>query len=55
MGVREADVGHIRLALHQGLRGAEVADLQRVRVAIHQQVLWLDVPVADAHGMDIRA
>mmetsp|Transcript_83043 Transcript_83043/g.199297 ORF Transcript_83043/g.199297 Transcript_83043/m.199297 type:complete len:296 (+) Transcript_83043:89-976(+) len=51
--VARADVSHVRLALHQWLGRAEVTDFQGVRVTIHQQVLRLDVSVANAHRVDV--
>ena len=36
------------------LCGAEVAELELVGVRVDEQVLRLDVPVAYAHGVDVR-
>ena len=36
------------------LGGAEVAELELVRMRVDEQVLRLDVPVAHAHGVDVR-
>ena len=35
------------------LGAAEVAELELVGAGVHQQVLGLDVAVADAHGVDV--
>mmetsp|Transcript_142131 Transcript_142131/g.354177 ORF Transcript_142131/g.354177 Transcript_142131/m.354177 type:complete len:255 (-) Transcript_142131:206-970(-) len=53
--VPRADIGHVRLPLYQTLRRAEVTELQGVRSAVDQQVLRLDVTVADADGVDVGA
>mmetsp|Transcript_15888 Transcript_15888/g.18402 ORF Transcript_15888/g.18402 Transcript_15888/m.18402 type:complete len:329 (-) Transcript_15888:80-1066(-) len=52
--VARADVRHVGLALDQLLGRAEVAQLQDVRGRVHQQVLRLDVAVADAQRVDVR-
>ena len=39
--------------LYQDLRTAEVAELEDARGRIEQQILWLDVAVADALRVDI--
>mmetsp|Transcript_6086 Transcript_6086/g.17155 ORF Transcript_6086/g.17155 Transcript_6086/m.17155 type:complete len:342 (+) Transcript_6086:192-1217(+) len=52
--VARADVRDVGLPLHKPLGRAEVAQLQRVRVAVHEEVLRLDVAVADPHSVDVR-
>mmetsp|Transcript_48194 Transcript_48194/g.124977 ORF Transcript_48194/g.124977 Transcript_48194/m.124977 type:complete len:276 (+) Transcript_48194:194-1021(+) len=52
--VPRADVRDVGLPLHKPLGRAEVAQLQRVRVAVHEEVLRLDVAVADPHSVDVR-
>mmetsp|Transcript_18818 Transcript_18818/g.37965 ORF Transcript_18818/g.37965 Transcript_18818/m.37965 type:complete len:287 (+) Transcript_18818:456-1316(+) len=51
--VTRADVSHVRLAFQQTLRRAEVAEFQGMRPAVDQQVLRLDVTVADSHCMNV--
>jgi len=51
--VARANVRHIGLVFHQNLRATEIAELQDARMRIQQQVLWLDVSVADSLGMDV--
>lgn len=52
--VARADVRHVRLAGQQLLGAAKVAQLQDGRFGIEQQILWLDVAMADAHLVDVR-
>lgn len=49
-----ADVRHIGLLLHEDLGAAEIAQLQDAAVGVEQEVLGLDISVADALGVDIR-
>jgi len=51
--VAAADVAHVGLARDQPLGRAEVADLEHVRGGVDQQVLRLDVAVADALRVDL--
>lgn len=51
--VPTADVGHIGLALDQEFGTAEVTELEDVRLGVEQQVLRLDVTVADAEAVDV--
>mmetsp|Transcript_104835 Transcript_104835/g.254445 ORF Transcript_104835/g.254445 Transcript_104835/m.254445 type:complete len:282 (-) Transcript_104835:109-954(-) len=53
--VPRADVRHVGLPPHQPLGGAKVAELERVRPPVHEEVLRLDVPVADPHCVDVGA
>lgn len=52
--VAGADVGHVRLSLHESLGRAEVADLERVRGRVDQDVLRLDVAVAYPDPLQVR-
>ncbi len=45
-----ADVGHVGLALDEGLGGPEVAQLQHLAHRIHQQVMGLDVSARNRHN-----
>mmetsp|Transcript_58256 Transcript_58256/g.102476 ORF Transcript_58256/g.102476 Transcript_58256/m.102476 type:complete len:215 (-) Transcript_58256:540-1184(-) len=49
-----ADVRHIGLAFHKRLGGTEVAELEDLSDGVNQQVVRLDVSVADAHAVDVR-
>lgn len=45
--VARADVSHVGFAFNQPLGAAPVAQFEHVRLGIDQQILWLDVPMAD--------
>ena len=52
--ITRANVRNVGLTLNKLLCAAEVAQFQDVRIGVHEDVLWLDVSVADAFGVDIR-
>jgi len=51
--VPAANIRHVGLSLNEGLGAAEVAQLELVVAGIEEEVLGLDVAVADAHGVDV--
>ena len=51
--VSRADVGNVGFAADELLGTAEVAELEDVRTSVNEDVLWLDVPVADALRVDV--
>ena len=51
--VTRADVGNVGLPLDEVLGASKIAQLQHSRLGVKQQVLWLDVPVADAQRVDV--
>ena len=51
--VARTDVGNIRFILDEDLGRSEITQLQNTRVQIDQEVLGLDVTMADALGVDI--
>lgn len=51
--VSRADVRNIGLVLHQDLRAAKVTEFQDARSGVQQQILRLNVSVADSLGVDI--
>lgn len=52
--VPRANVRHIRLVLDENLCAAKVAQLQDARAGVEEEVLRLDVAVADALRVDVR-
>ena len=48
-----ADIRHVGLVLHQYLGATEIAEFQDARVGVEEEVLGLDVSVADALRMDV--
>ena len=52
--VARADVRHVGLVLDKDLGTPEIAELQDTGIWIQQEVLWLDVTVADPLGVDVR-
>jgi len=48
------DVRDVRLVLHEDLGAAEITELQDTGGRVKEQVLRLDVPVANALGVDVR-
>ena len=52
-GLPGANVWNIRFAANKVLRGAEIAQFQNGRFRIEQQILRLDVPVADAQTVNV--
>lgn len=52
--VPRTDVRHVWLVFDENLGAAEIAKLEHARCRIQKQVLWLDVSMADALGMDVR-
>ncbi len=46
--IARANVRHIRLVLHQDLSAAKIAQLQHSGARVEEEVLRLDVAVADA-------
>mmetsp|Transcript_30501 Transcript_30501/g.79201 ORF Transcript_30501/g.79201 Transcript_30501/m.79201 type:complete len:203 (-) Transcript_30501:740-1348(-) len=52
--VARANVRDVGLALDQDLRRAEIAKLEHVRLRMYEQVLRLDVAMADAKRVDVR-
>lgn len=51
--VSGANVRHIWLTLHQLFGATEVAELKHMRLRIAQYVLWFDISVADAFGVNV--
>ena len=51
--VARTDVRHVGLVRDQDLGAAKVAQLQDARGRVQEQVLWLDVAVADALRVDV--
>ena len=51
--ISRADVGDVRLVLNQNLCAAEIAELEYAGCRVQEQVLWLDVAMADALGVDV--
>ena len=51
--VARANVGHVRLTLHQNFGAAKVAELEEVRLGVDEQILRLDVAMAHAEGMNV--
>lgn len=51
--ISRTDVGDVGLILHQNLCATEVAQLENTRVGVKEQVLGLDIAMADALGVDI--
>ena len=52
--VARADVRNIRLALFEPLGGAEIADFQDMAAGVDEDVLRLDIPVANANRFEIN-
>jgi len=48
-----ADIGHIRLVLYQNLCASEIAQLQHTTAGVEEEVLRLDVAMADALRVDV--
>jgi hypothetical protein len=46
--VPRANVGNVRFVFHQNLSAAEITKLQDTSRRVKQEVLWLDISVADA-------
>lgn len=51
--IPRADIGHIGLVLHQDLCAAKVAQLEDTGSRVKQEVLRLDVAMADSLRVDI--
>lgn len=51
--VPRTDVRHVWLVLNKYLCAAKITQLQYASARVQQQVLWLDVAVADPLGVDI--
>lgn len=51
--IPRANIGHIRLILHQDLCAAKVAQLEYTGSRVKQKVLRLDIAMADSLRMDI--
>ena len=51
--VSRADVRDVRLVLHQNLCTSEVAELEDASARVEEQILRLDVAMADTLGMDV--
>lgn len=51
--VAGTDVGDVGFARHENLSTAEVADLEDARLRIDQQVLWLNIAVANVPVVDV--
>lgn len=51
--VSGADVRHIRLVLHKNLGASEIAQLQYASVRVEEEILRLDISVADSLGVDV--
>ena len=52
--VARADVADVGLARDEDLGGTKVAELENTGRGVEQQVLGLDVAMADADGVDVR-
>ncbi len=52
--VARADVADVGLSGNEDLRGAKVAQLEDASGRVKKEVLWLDVAVADADGVDVH-
>lgn len=48
-----ANIRHIRFVLDQNFGAAEIAQLQHTSRRVQQEILGLDIPVADALRVDI--
>jgi len=51
--VSRTDVGYVRLVFNQDLGTSEVAKLEYPCIWVKQEVLWLDITVADALRMNV--
>lgn len=51
--VPRTNVRHIRFVFHKDLGASKITELQYARGGVEQQVLRLDVPMADALRVDV--
>ena len=52
--VSGADIRYVRLSLHKLLGTTKIAELENVRLRITQNILRLDISVANSFGVNIR-
>lgn len=51
--VTRANIRHVRLIFHENLGTTKITQLQDTRAGVQQQILWLDIAMADPLGVDV--